>query len=107
MVCIGIPLLTVVGYVHYKRTVAFKSEAEIQVESNPFQQRNIVNITLVLLLTLKVNQMVIKLSKNEKLTNEELVEITQLQDEIKHFVDMRHFADKKDLKFLLEKIVAE
>ena len=107
MVCIGIPLLTVVGYVHYKRTVALKSEAEIQVESNPFQQRNIVNITLVLLLTLKVNQMVIKLSKNEKLTNEELVEITQLQDEIKHFVDMRHFADKKDLKFLLEKIVAE
>ena len=44
---IGIPILVIVGYVHYKRTQAFKSEADVLVESNPYQRRNIVNIQLI------------------------------------------------------------
>jgi len=42
---IGVPLLVVIGYIHYKRTVAFKSEIDVIMESNPYQRRNIVNIT--------------------------------------------------------------
>ena len=33
---IGIPLLVLVGYAHFKRTKAFRAEADIYVESNPF-----------------------------------------------------------------------
>ena len=32
---IGIPLLITVGYIHYKRTLAFKTEIDVIVESNP------------------------------------------------------------------------
>ena len=42
---IGIPILVIVGYIHYKRTVAFKSEVDVIMESNPYQRRNVVNIT--------------------------------------------------------------
>ena len=34
--CIGIPLLTVIGYIHYKRTAAFSSEMDVQIEANPY-----------------------------------------------------------------------
>ena len=47
IVSIGIPLLVLIGYSHYKRTVAFKSEVDVQMESNPYQRRNIVNLSLI------------------------------------------------------------
>jgi len=33
---IGIPLLVLFGYVHFKKSQAFKSEADVMVESNPY-----------------------------------------------------------------------
>ena len=97
---IGVPLLIIVGYIHYKRTLAFKSEIDIVVESNPYQRRNIVNITILLSLTMKVNEMMLKLTKNEKLTPKEIEEVEKLQDKIKKFTSERKFSNKKDLEFL-------
>ena len=97
---IGIPLLVVVGYVHYKRTKAFQAETAVGAESNPYQRRNIVNITILLSLTMKLNEMVLKLTKNEKLTSKEVEEVEKLQDEIKKFTNERKFSNKKDLEFL-------
>ena len=103
---IGIPLLVAVGYVHYKRTKAYKSEADVMVESNPYQRRNIVNITILVSLTMKLNEMMLKMAKNEKLTSKEIVEIEKLQNEIKEFTNERRFSNKKDLEFLRDKITA-
>ena len=103
---IGVPLLVAVGYVHYKRTLAFKSEADIGVESNPYQRRNIVNITILVSLTMKLNEMMLKIAKNEKLTSKEIEEIEKLQNEVKEFTDDRKFSNKKDLEFLRDKITA-
>ena len=97
---IGVPLLIIVGYIHYKRTLAFKSEIDIVVESNPYQRRNIVNITILLSLTMKLNEMMLKLTKNEKLTPKEVEEVEKLQDKIKKFTNERSFSNKKDLEFL-------
>ena len=97
---IGVPLLVAVGYVHYKRTKAFKSEADVMVESNPYQRRNIVNITILVSLTMKLNEMMFKMAKNEKLTSKEIEEIEKLQDKIKKFTNERNFSNKKDLEFL-------
>jgi len=97
---IGVPLLIIVGYIHYKRTLAFKSEIDIVVESNPYQRRNIVNITILLSLTMKLNEMMLKLTKNEKLTPKEVEEVEKLQDKIKKFTNERNFSNKKDLEFL-------
>tara|TARA_Y100000310_G_scaffold225562_1_gene227568 strand:- start:352 stop:669 length:318 start_codon:yes stop_codon:yes gene_type:complete len=103
---IGVPLLVAVGYIHYKRTKAFKSEADVMVESNPYQRRNIVNITILVSLTMKLNEMMFKMAKNEKLTSEEIEEIEKLQNEMKKFTDDRKFSNKKDLEFLRDKITA-
>ena len=98
--CIGVPLLVLVGYVHYKKTKAFQAETAVGAESNPYQRRNIVNITILLSLTMKLNEMVLKLTKNEKLTPKEVEEVEKLQDEIKKFTNDRKFSNKKDLEFL-------
>ena len=97
---IGVPLLVLIGYVHYKRTTAFKAESAVQAESNPYQRRNLVNITILLSLTMKLNEMVLKMTKNEKLTSKEVEEVEKLQDEIKKFTNERKFSNKKDLEFL-------
>ena len=97
---IGVPLLVLIGYVHYKRTKAYKSEADVMVESNPYQRRNIVNITILVSLTMKLNEMMFKMAKNEKLTSKEVEEVEKLQDEIKKFTNERSFSNKKDLEFL-------
>ena len=97
---IGIPLLVVVGYVHYKRTKAFQAETAVHAETNPYQRRNIVNITLMLSLIMKVNDMMVKMAKNEKLTSKDIEEVEKLQNEVKKFTSERKFSNKKDLEFL-------
>ena len=36
---VGIPILVVVGYIHYKRTAAFSSEADINAEAHPYNYK--------------------------------------------------------------------
>ena len=103
---IGVPLLVTVGYVHYKRTKAYKSEADVMVESNPYTRRNVVNITILVELTMKLNGMMFKMAKNEKLTSKEIEEIEKLQNDMEKFTSERKFSNKKDLEFLRDKITA-
>ena len=48
VVSVGIPLLVGIGYAHFKRTKAFRSETAIQAETNPFARRNLVNTDMTL-----------------------------------------------------------
>ena len=101
---IGVPLLIIVGYIHYKRTVAFKSEVDVIMESNPYQRRNVVNITLILESILKTNQLLLKLSKNEKLSETEIRETNSKIDEITKFVNSRTFKNTSDMKYLQKNV---
>ena len=101
---IGVPLLIIVGYIHYKRTLAFKSEIDIVVESNPYQRRNVVNISLILESILRTNQLLLKLSKNEKLSETEVGEINSKIDEISKFVDSRTFKNASDMQYLQKNV---
>tara|TARA_B100002049_G_scaffold169082_1_gene127332 strand:+ start:375 stop:872 length:498 start_codon:yes stop_codon:yes gene_type:complete len=101
---IGVPLLIIVGYIHYKRTLAFKSEIDIVVESNPYQRRNIVNITLILESILETNQLLLKLSKNEKLSETEIGEINSKIAEISKFVSNRTFKNSSDMEYIQKSI---
>ena len=92
------------GYIHYKRTLAFKSEIDIVVESNPYQRRNIVNITLILESILKTNQLLLKLSKNEKLSETEIGEINSKIAEISKFVSNRTFKNSSDMEYIQKSI---
>ena len=101
---IGVPLLIIVGYIHYKRTLAFKSEIDIVVESNPYQRRNIVNIHLILESIMQTNQLLLKLSKNEKLSETEIGEMNSKIDEISKFVNGRTFKNTSDMNYLQKNV---
>ena len=51
---IGIPLLTIIGYTHYKRTKARKAEVDILIETNPYVLRTLVNSDMLVILNLKM-----------------------------------------------------
>ena len=99
IVSVGIPLLILVGYAHWKRTPAYRSEADITMESNPYVARMLVNSEILLQLNLKLTELIIKQSKNEKASDDELAEITKLQKELSEFSKSRTFSDKKDVTF--------
>ena len=99
-VAIGVPLLVGIGYAHFKRTKAYRSEAAIVAEANPFGRRNIVNTEMILKLNFEIINMLIKSSNNQKLSSEETEKIKEIQLELKKFVDARTFENNDDLQFL-------
>lgn len=96
---IGIPLLILVGYSHFKKTLAYRSEAEISMESDPFRRRMVINTEILVNLNLKLTQMILKLSQDEKLSSEELDKIKKTQQELSNFVKERTFQNQKDLLY--------
>ena len=81
------------------KTPAYRSEADIWMESNPYQARMLVNSEILLQLNLKLTELIIKQSKNEKASDDELAEITKLQKKLSEFSKSRTFSDKKDVAF--------
>ncbi len=104
MVSCGIPILVVVGYAHYKKTRAYKSEAEILVESNPYVRRNTVNLDMTIRLNLKLLSLILKLSKKETVDEKEIEEIEKLQKHIVNLVQNRSLTDQIDMDYLMKEI---
>ena len=102
---IGIPLLVLIGFVHFKRSHSFKSEADVLIESNPYQRRNTVNSEIILRLNLQLMSTLLKVAKKEDLSEEEIEEITQLHDEILKLSKDRTLTDNIDMNFLKKEIV--
>lgn len=85
-VIVGIPVLIGAGYFHFKRSAGFKSEADVAIETNPHARRNLLNTEIIVASYLFSNELVMKMLKNEKLTDEEIKKFNQLQEKIKeHF----------------------
>ena len=99
VILIGIPALIGAGYIHFKRSPGFKSEADIAIESNPHARRNLLNTEAIIAAYLFSNDLMMKMLKDEKLTEEEIKKFTELQNKIKE-----HFKDRtiSDSKFDLE-----
>ena len=104
MVSVGIPMLIVVGYLHFKKTLAYKSEMDIYVESNPYLSRNTVNADLSLKLNLKLISLLLKMSTGEKIDKNEIDEIEKLHGNILKFVGERNFKNNLDIDFLKKEI---
>ena len=97
---IGVPILVAVGYVHYKRSKAFKSEVDIIVETNPYQRRTIVNTELLLETNLKLMEFLIRLSKDEKINEQEIKELVEKNKTLSEHIQKRTFSNDIDLNFL-------
>ena len=99
---IGVPLLASVGYAHYKKTPSFRAEADVWMESNPYQARVLVNSQFSLLLNLKTMNLITKLSNNEKISQVELDELKELQKKFEGHLDKRTISNKEDQLFFKE-----
>mgnify|MGYP001421374437 FL=1 len=93
VVLIGIPLLALVGYAHYKRTASFKAEADIHIEANPHMRRILINTEIMLSMSLQLSELSMRLMNNEKLTGNEMDRLKQLQKEFQKQIDNRVVRD--------------
>ena len=93
VVFIGIPILVLVGYAHYKRTASFKAEADIHIEANPHLRRILTNTEFMLTMSLQLSELSMKLMNNEKLTSDEMNNLKQLQIEFQKQIDDRRIRD--------------
>ena len=105
--CVGIPLLILVGYAHYKKTLAYKSETDVLIESNPYGRRDLVNSEISLQLDLKLISLILKMSNGEKIDKNEIAEVEKLSHEISKFVNERNFKNDLDIDFVRKQISKE
>ena len=75
---IGVPLLVLIGYLHYKKSAAYRSEADIIFEVNPFVRRMLVNTELLIKLNLQLTENMIASSKNQKNSEDEIKNLKKL-----------------------------
>ena len=89
VVGIGVPILVLVGYVHFKRSKSFRAEADVLIETNPHIRRILQNTEVLLPSYLKLTEIIVKLSENKKLTDEELKEVSKLQNQLNNHINKR------------------
>ena len=104
MIAVGIPVLVMLGYAHYKKTKAYKSEIDVLIESNPYLRRNTVNAEMSIRLNMKLLSLLLKLSKKEQLDKTEYEEIQDMQKTISNFMQKRSFANDMDMEFITKDI---
>ena len=100
---IGTPLLIFIGYIHYKRTKAYRAEIDVLIESNPFLRRNTVNTDINLRFNLKLIDLILRLSKNT-ISEEELKGIEKIQKEVIDLVKNRSLVNNLDIDYINKKI---
>jgi len=86
---VGVPLLVVIGYIHFKRSAAYAAEADVGVEANPYAYKLPPGFTKIVVfpMYLLMTSMLLKLSKNEKLSDDDLVSLTEIQKNLKLLID--------------------
>ena len=89
---IGIPLLVLVGYVHFKKSKSFRAEQDILIETSPHIRRILQNTEILLPAYLKLTELMVKLSENKKLTDKELEEVSKLQKQLNKHIDKREIS---------------
>ena len=104
IVSVGIPLLIAIGYAHFKRTQAFKSEIDVMIESNPYQRRNTVNNEINFRVNLQLMKLLIKLVNDEKLDTSESENLKKLIKTYEEFTVNRSFVNDSDIDFIKKEI---
>ena len=99
VIIIGIPFLVFIGYAHYKKTAAFRSEVDISIETNPYQRRLVVNTEAIIRLNLNLLDTISKSSIIEKISKDDLENITNIKNEISELIESRTFRNDVDLDY--------
>ena len=96
---IGIPILILAGYVHFKKSQAFKSEADINIEVNPYHARIVVNTELNLKLSTFILNLIEKNQLSETFSDKEKEEIKNFKEELKKLTKNRTINNKEDTSY--------
>ena len=86
---IGIPVLVLVGYIHFKKSKSFKAEQDVLIETSPHIRRILVNTEVLLPSYLKLLELIVKLSQNEKLSQEDMNQVSKLRSELDEHINQR------------------
>ena len=86
---LGVPLLVLVGYIHFKKSKSFKAEQDVLIETSPHIRRILVNTEVLLPSYLKLLELIVKLSQNEKLSQEDMNQISKLKNELDEHINQR------------------
>ena len=89
---IGVPVLVLVGYVHFKKIKAYRAEQDVLIETSPHIRRILQNTEVLLPSYVKLTELMIKLSENKKLTDKELEEVAKLQQKLNEHIDKREIS---------------
>tara|TARA_A100001037_G_C15096963_1_gene611965 strand:+ start:533 stop:1027 length:495 start_codon:yes stop_codon:yes gene_type:complete len=102
VIIIGIPLLIGIGYAHYKKTPSYRAEADVWMESNPYLARNLVNSEFILELNMKLTNIILNLSINQKISDEDLSKLKELQKKFSEHIEKRSVSNRKDQLYFKE-----
>jgi len=88
-VLVGIPIMITIGYIHYKKIPAYSTEVDIATESHPYFYKLPPGFQSVVLypMHLTMLQMLLKLSNNEKITEEDQKQIKDIEVNLKKLID--------------------
>ena len=92
VVGVGVPVLILVGYVHFKKSKSYRAEQDILIETSPHFRRILQNTEILLPAYLKITELMVKLSENKKLTDKELEEVSKLQKQLNEHIDKREIS---------------
>ena len=97
---IGIPLLTIIGWVHWKKSGARRAEVDVNYEANPYEARTMVNTEMVLKLSLHLSEILLKNQNKNTISENEINSIKSLIKEIENHNSKRTFTNKMDIKYI-------
>ncbi len=86
---VGAPLLTFVGFVHFKKSKSHVSEQDVLIETSPHMRRILLNTEVLLPSYLKLLELITKLSQNQKLSQEDMNQISKLKNELDDHIKQR------------------
>ncbi len=89
MIAIGIPLLTLIGYIHFKKSNSYKSEADIAFEANPHLLRLLKNSETILPYYIEILELLARISNNEKLNEADIKKIDLLKTQMNEYIDKK------------------
>ena len=89
LISIGVPLLILIGWLHYKRSAAFSSEMDVQYTSNPyfFKAQPGWQTEVIFPLYLAMSQILIKISKGDKITDDQINDLNEIQKKIEELIE--------------------
>lgn len=102
LLIVGIPVLVLTGWIHFRRSTAFKSEAEINVESNPYQFKLPPGwwLHVIMPFFLQTTKTLVKLSNKESLTDKDMNDINELQKKMEHLLKGGYVGDYRQKDFI-------